>query len=72
MAYDDNEAPNNMHELFVELEDLRTGGYEVDVEVLPRSSSTHFLRMDISTNYPNDRTSGEYWFYDDGDIMQVL
>lgn len=71
MAYDDNEAPDNMHELFVELEDLRTGGYEVDVAVLPRSG-TEFLRMDISTNYPNDKTSGEYWFYDDGSIMQVL
>lgn len=65
---------NSPIELMLAIEDIKTGGYEADVNVHPRHGrDADFLVIDVTGNYPGvSGVYGEYWFDATGSIMQVL
>jgi hypothetical protein len=72
---------NSVNDLMVAAQDLKTGGYEAEVTVQPNRhkhipsapTSGYWLVIEATTNYPHVvGFEGEYWFYADGTVMQVL
>lgn len=66
-------------ELVQAVRDSRTGGYEVDFDIKTnmersRTGEGFFLVVDVKSSEPNPETplNGEWWFCDDGQVMQVL
>ncbi len=62
-------------DLNMAVQDCITGGYDVEYNVKGRSKDG-FLIIDVSTNEPMEAyipgLTGQFWFYDDGMVMQVL
>ena len=64
-------------ELLEAIRDVKTGGYEVDINVKPimkrfrAGDGTFFLVVDVRSTWPGF-LDGEYWFESDGTVMQVL
>jgi hypothetical protein len=70
---------NTLGQLLREVQDQKTGGYEVDVDVWPnrersRSGDGFFLVIEIQSNEPDPlcNINGQWWFWDDDTVMQVL
>lgn len=68
-----------VHELVQEVSNQRTGGYEVDFDIKPnqeraRAGDGFFLIIDVQSTEPDPEVSvnGEWWFWNDGKVMQVL
>lgn len=64
-------------DLMQQVRDDLTGGYDAEVSVLPqreahRAGDGFFLVMDVRSNDPGSRVTGEWWFDDDGRVVQVL
>lgn len=64
-------------ELVREVRNDRTGGYDVEFEILPqqeehRSGDGFFLVIRVSSTEPGSIVNGEWWFDDDDFVMQVL
>lgn len=65
-------------QLVEEVRDLRTGGYDVEFDVLPnreahRVGDGFFTVIKVSTNYPVGSTiEGNWWFDAEGLVVQVL
>ena len=68
---------NSVGDLMRAVQSSRTGGYEVDLEVKPnqersRAGDGFFLVILATTTEPCSGFNGEYWFWDDNSVMQVL
>ena len=66
-------------ELVREVQDQKTGGYEVDFDIKPnlekaRAGDGFFTIIDVQSTEPDPRAelNGEWWFDADGKLMQVL
>jgi hypothetical protein len=72
------EEIDNLLQLVQAVSASRTGGYEVDFDIKPnlakaRSGDGFFLVIEVTFHEPDmERESGEYWFFEDGTIMQVM
>lgn len=69
---------NTLADLVRAVSDTKTGGYEVDFDIKPnlnkaRAGDGFFLVIEVEF-YETDRVfcSGEYWFWSDNTVMQVL
>lgn len=72
--YDDE--INTVTELCAAVQTSKTGGYEVDFDIKPnmersRAGDGFFLVIEVSST-ESDFPNGEYWFWADGTVMQVL
>ena len=68
---------NDVAGLMRAIQDETTGGYDVDVDVWPnrertRSGTGFFLVIGVESNHPSSEVHGEWWFWDDNTVMQVL
>jgi len=69
---------NTLAELVRAVSDLKTGGYEVKFDIKPnmersRAGDGFFLVIDVETTEPDvTGINGEWWFWDDHSVMQVL
>jgi hypothetical protein len=69
---------NSVGDLVRAASDIRTGGYEADLDIRPnldkaRAGDGFFLIIEATTTEPNvTGFIGEYWFWDDNTVMQVL
>lgn len=67
----------HLGELVREVRNDRTGGYEVEFEILPqqeehRSDDGFFLVIRVASTDPGSVANGEWWFDDEDYVMQVL
>jgi hypothetical protein len=72
-----NDEINTLSELVREVSNSRTGGYEVDFEIQPNSERSRageefFLVIKVETTEPGSPLAGEWWFFADNTVMQVL
>ncbi len=75
---DTNYEVNSVGDLMRAAQSSRTGGYEVDLEVKPNQERSRagqdgfFLVILATTTEPCSGFNGEYWFWNDDTVMQVL
>ena len=63
---------NNSFDLLSAAGQLTLGGYDVDLTPLA-TTREGFVRISADTNHPQvSGFVGEYWFWADGTVMQVL
>jgi hypothetical protein len=68
---------NNVGDLVRAASDMRTGGYEVELDIKPnlekaRAGDGFFLVIEVRDSEPGTEMDGEYWFWSDNTVMQVL
>ena len=73
---------NTVFELVQEVQNSKTGGYEVDFNILPNTyvasgtkaagDRTFWTVIEVTFHEPDLFLSGQYWFWADGTVMQVL
>jgi hypothetical protein len=68
---------DTIQELVEGVRNSKTGGYEVDFNVLPnqeraRAGDGFFLIIQVQDTEPGSALNGEWWFWADGTVMQVL
>jgi hypothetical protein len=68
---------NDLGTLMRAVQDEGTGGYDVDVDVWPnrertRSGDGFFLVIELQSKNPGSVLNGQWWFWDDNTVMQVL
>jgi hypothetical protein len=56
--------------------DEKTGGYDVDFNILPNTyragPDAFWLVIAVDSNHPDSNLPGQYWFWGDDTVMQVL
>ena len=63
---------DTLGELMWQASDLVAMGYDVDITPLA-GTREGWTRLTAATNHPNiSGFAGEYWFWPDGSVMQVL
>lgn len=79
-----DEEISTVAELVRAVSNSRTGGYEVDFDILPNRAKavasgtreggdrTFFLLIDVRDSDPDSEINGEWWFWADDTVMQVL
>lgn len=72
----DDDLIMNEHDLIAELRDLTVGGYDFEVKFtnIRDREGTLWPIIEVSdvTEPGREIIEGQYWFYDNGDILQVL
>lgn len=75
----DPDEINTLPQLVRAVSQQRTAGYDVDFEIMPnqersRAGDGFFLVIKVTDNFPDldGSLGGEYWFWDDDTIMQVM
>ena len=75
MSYYETGEIDTIIDLNMAVQDCVTGGYDVDYIVKGRNKSG-FLIIEVSTNEPLEvyipGLCGQFWFYDSGEVMQVI
>jgi len=70
------EEINTVGDLVREVMDEKTGGYDVDFNILPNTyragPESFWLVIEVDSNNPECTFAGQYWFWDDNTVMQVL
>lgn len=64
-------------ELVRAVRDQVTGGYSIDFTIRPNEEQSRcgegfFLVIDVQDSDPNSMLSGQWWFFDNDTVMQVL
>ena len=69
---------NTLDELVREVCEERTGGYDVEFDILPRRESFRadwagfWLVVEVTSSRPTSLVNGQWWFDEDNDVTQVL
>lgn len=67
---------NTINELVQAVADTEARGHDVEFSIRARSErQDNFLVIDVFSHEPAEPftgISGQYWFFDDGTVMQVL
>jgi hypothetical protein len=79
------EQISTINELVIEIANQRTGGYEVEFEIKPNMEKARhstplnnpqgpwfFTIIEVSDSEPGTGLNGEWWFWADGTVYQVL
>ena len=72
----DNYEINTVADLVRAVMDQKTGGYDVDFNILPNryraGPDAFWLVIEVDSNHPDTNIGGQYWFWADNTVMQVL
>ena len=74
--YDDE--INTVWDLVQEVQNSKTGGYEVDFDIKPNMEKSRvpgggfWTVITVESTEPGSQINGEWWFDADGKVMQVL
>lgn len=69
---------DSLDELIFAVRDEITGGYDVDFNIQPRteanraSADEFFLVIDVTSTDPRSQVNGQWWFFENNSVMQVL